>query len=219
MFLLATCPLAAQSPPDPTVYMVSYVEVAPAARTAATTALKRYRDMNRTADGHMSIELFEQTDRPGHFVMVETWRDQKGFDAVSGAARKQLTDALRPIRQSGWDDRPYKTLSVGGPNRGNPGAGARGGILVVSHVDVTPDQKIPPLLLKLAEASRQEAGNVRFDVLQHAMRANHFTVVEVWRDQKAYDAHLDAPHTKSYREDLQPALGSPLDERIVRLVE
>jgi quinol monooxygenase YgiN len=70
------------------------------------------------------------------------------------------------------------------------------------------------MLTKLAEASRQEAGNVRFDVLQHAMRANHFTVVEGWRDAAALEAHVNAPHTKQYRDEVLPLTGSPLDERV-----
>jgi quinol monooxygenase YgiN len=71
----------------------------------------------------------------------------------------------------------------------------------------------------LAEASRKEPGCLRFDVLQHTMRANHFTVVEVWENQKALDAHAAAAHTKQYRGVLQPISGSPLDERVYKTVE
>jgi quinol monooxygenase YgiN len=75
------------------------------------------------------------------------------------------------------------------------------------------------MLRRLAETSRQEAGALRFDVLQHAMRGNHFTVVEVWSDQSALDAHVAAPHTRSYRDTLQPISGSPVDERVFAAVE
>ena len=51
------------------------------------------------------------------------------------------------------------------------------------------------------------------------MRANHFTVVEVWENQKALDAHAAAAHTKQYRGVLQPISGSPLDERVYKTVE
>jgi quinol monooxygenase YgiN len=75
------------------------------------------------------------------------------------------------------------------------------------------------MLKRLAEASRPEQGNLRFDVLQHTMRANHFTVIETWRDQKAFDAHVAAAHTKQYRDELQPMTGSPLDERVYQVVD
>ena len=35
----------------------------------------------------------------------------------------------------------------------------------------------------------------------------------------ALDNHAAAAHTKKYRDDLQSALGSPLDERIYRVIE
>jgi quinol monooxygenase YgiN len=101
---------------------------------------------------------------------------------------------------------------------GQPPAG-RQVVYVVSHVDVAPNPQVPVLLRQLADASRKEAGNLRFDVLQHTMRANHFTVIEAWRNQQALDAHVAAAHTKQYRDTLQPLTGSPLDERTFRAVE
>ena len=90
---------------------------------------------------------------------------------------------------------------------------------MVSHVDVSQDPKVPVMLRRLAEASRQEDGNLRFDVVQHMMRANHFTVIETWRNQKALDAHAAAAHTRQYRDELQPMTGSPLDERVHKPIE
>jgi quinol monooxygenase YgiN len=73
--------------------------------------------------------------------------------------------------------------------------------------------------IDLAEASRKEDGNLRFDVLQHAMRANHFTVIEEWKAAKAIETCAAATHTKEYRNSLGPILGSPLDERLYKVVE
>ena len=204
----------AQAPTDSTFFAVSYVEAMASARVPATAALKQYRDAARTQDGYVRIDLFEQLDRPGHFVIVETWRDQKSFDARAIASQKPLMDALQPLRASGYDQRPYKTLTVA-PSP----AAARGTVSVVSHVDVNQDPKVPVMLKTLAEASRKEPGNVRFDIIQHTMRANHFTVVETWKDQKALEAHVSAGHTKQYRDDVQPMTGSPLDERVLKTVE
>jgi quinol monooxygenase YgiN len=92
-------------------------------------------------------------------------------------------------------------------------------VSVVAHVDVTPNPQVPVLLKRLAEASRREDGNLRFDVFQHTMRANHFTVVETWQSQRALDAHVAATHTKQYRDELQPLTGSPLDERVYLTVQ
>ena len=107
-------------------------------------------------------------------------------------------------------ERPYKTLTI---TPAKAGAEARNAF-VIAHVDVAPNTQAPMLLQQLADASRQEPGNLRFDVLQHAMRGNHFTVVEQWRNQDALDAHVATPHARAYRDALQPLTGSPLDERV-----
>ena len=208
-------PVLAQAPAaDTTFHAVAYVETTGAGAGAATRALTAYRDASLRLDGCVRIDAYEQIGRPGHFVVVETWRDQKVFDARDPAPRMRLTDALAPIRVSGYDERPYKTLSVA-PAREAGGAAA---VSVVAHVDVAPNPAVAPMLTRLAEASRQEPGNLRFDVLQHMMRANHFTVVETWRDQAALDAHVAAAHAKRYRDELQPLTGSPLDERVFKAV-
>ena len=93
--------------------------------------------------------------------------------------------------------------------------------MVVTHVDVIPPGQVQlrEMLKTLADASRKEAGNARFDVLQ-GVRQNHFSVLEAWRDQRAYEAHTTAAHTKMFREQLQPlaADGAPYDERLYRLM-
>jgi len=200
---------------DSTYYAVSYVETTGSSTEKAAAALKQYRDGSRTQDGFVRAEFFEQLGRPGHFAIVETWRDQKSFDARDASTQKRLIDALESIRVSGYDQRPYKTLAVGT----SPPPAGRQIVYVISHVDVTPNPQVPVLLRQLAEASRKEAGNLRFDVLLHTMRSNHFTVIEAWRNQQALDAHVSAPHTKQYRDTLQPLTGSPLDERTFRIVD
>ena len=208
----------AQAPADPTVYAVSYVDVMPSARASMVAAFKQYRDASRKQDGYVRFDLLEQVGRPAHFAIVETWKDQKAFEADGAAAHvKRFQDGLQPIRLSGYDQRPYKTLTVGlAPSAANGQT-----IYVVTHVDTVPGPQTdgPGLLKRLAEASRKEQGNLRFDVLQHTMRANHFTVIEVWQGQTALDAHAAAAQTKQYRDTLQPMSGGPLDERLYKAVE
>ena len=201
---------------DTRFYAVSYVEAMASSTGKAIALLKQYRDTSAKQDGFVSIEVFEQLGRPGHFALFEVWRDQKAFDARDAAAQKQLRDALQPMRVSDYDQRPYKTISVDDRRSGRLAASQ---VVVVSHVDVAPNPQVAVMLKDLAEASRKEPGNVRFDVVQHTMRANHFTVLEVWRDQKALDAHVSAPHTKQYRDTLQPMTGSPLDERVYKSID
>ena len=208
----------AQASADTAFYTVSYGEVMPSARTAMVAALRQYRDTSRREDGYVRFDVLEQVGRPGHFVIVERWRDQKAFDAHGMAAHvKPFRDAFQSIRLSDYDQRPYKTLTVASAT-----AVANGqAVYVVAHVDTVGGSQAdaPGLLTRLAEASRKEPGCLRFDVVQHTMRANHFTIIEIWENQKTHDAHAAALHTKQYRDGLQPMSGSPLDERLFKAVE
>ena len=197
-------------------YSVSYIEVTPSSRAMAVAAIKQYRDASRKDDGYVAFEFFEQDGRSGHFAILETWASQKAYDTHRSAAHsQQFMSKLEPIRLSDYDQRPYKTLTVVSLT---PAANPRA-IYVITHVDVGGQGDAAGLLRRLAEASRKEEGNLRFDVLLHTMRSNHFTVIEAWQNQKALDAHAAAAHTRQYRDGLHPLLGSPLDERLHKVVE
>jgi len=204
----------ADAPVDATVYGVTYVEVMPSSRAAATAALKQFRDASRKQEGCLRLDIFEQIGRPAHFAIIESWRDQQAFDARD-AVQKKLLDTLQPIRVSDYDQRPYKPLTVGSAA---PAANSQA-ISVIAHADFVAAPQAPALLKRLAEASRREEGNVRFDVVQHAMRANHFTVVQTRQNQKALDAHAAAAHTRQHRDELHSITGSPVDERVYKAVE
>jgi quinol monooxygenase YgiN len=209
--------LDAQAPPDSTAYSVAYVEIVPASRTAAITAMKQYRDASLKDNGFQHIEIFEQVGRPGHFCIIETWANSKDLDNHAASANAQdFHHKIDSNRLSDYDQRPYKTLSLGGAHNDKTSRST----FVITHVDIgAQGTSAADLLRKLSEASRKEDGNLRFDVLQHAMRANHFTVIEEWQTARATETHAAATHTKEYRTSLGPILGSPLDERFYKAVE
>ena len=215
--LLITClllPTLAQAQPTAVAssggtFAVAYVETRGDAAAAGRAALARYAATLRRNDSCLAVDVFEQAGRAGRFVIVESWRDAAAFDAREAVPKRELLEALQPLRISDYDERPYKALTLDT----RAAAAATPGVVVVAHVDVAPNSRAPELLQELAARSRSEAGNVRFDVLQHAQRGNHFTVVEQWRSAAAVDEHVAAAHTRAYRDALQPLTGSPLDER------
>src|SRR5437870_12154810 len=91
---------------------------------------------------------------------------------------------------------------------------------VVTYIDVFPQfaAVTTAALKQLATDSLKDAGAVRFEVLRDVERTNHFTILELWRDRAAYDAHLQQPNTKLFREKIQPGLGGPLDTRLYIVV-
>src|SRR5262245_21805319 len=113
---MLSSPLNGQSQSDApvslAVYAVSYVEVAASATAQARAAMKQYREASRSRDGFVGVELFAQSGRPGHFAIIEAWRDQKGLSGRDPAVQKRLSEALAPIRISSYDERLYKPLTV-----------------------------------------------------------------------------------------------------------
>lgn len=215
--LISTVLLSAQAPPESAAYSVAYVDIVPASRTAATTAIKQYREASRKDDGFQWIEFFEQAGRPARFCIIETWANSRNLDTHAASANaRDFRTKIDSMRLSDYDQRPYKTLSLSGAHHD----GGSRSTFVITHVDIGGQgTNAADLLRKLAEASRKEEGNLRFDVLQHAMRANHFTVIEEWQAAKAMETHAAAAHTKEYRNSLGPIAGSPLDERLYKIVE
>jgi quinol monooxygenase YgiN len=94
------------------------------------------------------------------------------------------------------------------------------GLYVVTHVDILPDllTAAVPLLRQYVADSRRDPGALRVELLQQADRTNHFTIVSVWENEKAFNAHLAAAHTREFRAKVQPMLGSPFDERLHHLM-
>ena len=88
-------------------------------------------------------------------------------------------------------------------------------IYMIVHIDVMNAHidAAEALIKQHAADSKKGPGCVRFESLQETGRRNHFTVVEVWKDKDAFDAH-EATYTRTYREKIQPMLGGPLDSRL-----
>ena len=198
-------------------YVVSYVEVMSPSTTEATMALRQYRDASRQEAGNRRLEVLQQSGRPDHFAILETWADATALEAHRRADHtRRLRDALEPLRVSPYDERLYTGMAVG--PTAPVGAGAT---YVVTHADAVPTGKDAgaELLIRLAGVSRQERGNARFEVLQQASRQNHFTLVEAWADRQALEAHAMSAGTRRFREDFQAFSGALWDERLYQVVE
>jgi quinol monooxygenase YgiN len=95
-------------------------------------------------------------------------------------------------------------------------------VYVVTHVDIGGPALAAEgakVLQQFATDSVKDPGSIRFELLREPNRINHFTIVEVWQSREAFEAHLTAPHSKTFREKIQPLLGSPFDERLHILLQ
>ncbi|MGA7581090.1 MAG: antibiotic biosynthesis monooxygenase, partial [Pseudolabrys sp.] len=66
--------------------------------------------------------------------------------------------------------------------------------------------------------SVQDAGILRYGVLQQGNRPNHLTLVEVWRGNSDLEKHELAAHTRKFRDLLLPMSGSLYDQRLYQAI-
>jgi quinol monooxygenase YgiN len=200
-------------------YTISYIEVSHATVAKAAALL---RDMARDArrmEGNLRFEVLQRRDRNNQFAIVEAWKDKAAHDAHLAAGHtREFREKLAPMLITGYDERPHTGIATGPVSAGAGASGAA--VYVVTHVDVVPPKKDEAIeaLKQLAEPSRREAGNRRFEALQQSSRPNHSTLVEIWKDQRALEAHEMASHAKAFREQVSPMSGSLYDQRLYKVL-
>jgi len=89
-------------------------------------------------------------------------------------------------------------------------------VVVITHLDVIPTfvAQAQPLIEQFVVDSRQDPGVEVFIVVSWTPTTNHFQLIEVFRSQRAFDAHISAAHTIEFRRQLQAFIGAPYDERL-----
>src|SRR5215831_4405240 len=92
-----------------------------------------------------------------------------------------------------------------------------GPVYVVTYFDVAPSAaaQAAGAARQFAEASRKEAGNVGFEMLQEIGRPNRLAILEAWRDKPAYEAHGAGTSTAAFRDKLNPLLISGTGARLL----
>jgi quinol monooxygenase YgiN len=218
----ASAQAPASPPPVPAevspLYVVTYIESRPTARSEAAGLLKSYRDASRSTSGNMRSFVVRSLVRPGQFVIVSAWKDKAAWDAhMASPATQAFRDKLAAVRNAPTDDRFHNSLSVGPLD--NPGAA--GAVYVVTHIDVIPPRKDDAVVAikTLGEASRGASGNLRYEIVQQTNRPNHFTAFEVWRSREAFDAQGMSAHMREFRDKLAAMQGALYDERLYELLD
>jgi quinol monooxygenase YgiN len=197
------------------VHAVTYLDVSTDWVMQGAGLIKHYRDLSAHHAGNLEFSVMQEVNRPNRFVIVEGWKDQAAFEAHQKSADTSLFDfTLEAIRNSPPNQHVLQDFASA-PARTAPASGA---IYLVEHVDFTPPSNAAalPHVRELAQSSQQEKGVVRYDIYQEPVpHANHYSVVAVWADRSAFDAHETAAHTRAYRAaTAMPAHANMYDERL-----
>src|SRR6266545_3953757 len=91
-----------------------------------------------------------------------------------------------------------------------------GPVYSVTYVEVMPTAiaEGDSLLRRYRAATRAEDGNLRCEVIQRIGQPHQFTALEVWRDQKAFEAHGKGASSTDVRGKVAAIRNAPTDERV-----
>lgn len=67
-------------------------------------------------------------------------------------------------------------------------------------------------------ATRDEPGCFRFEINQDAEVPSRFHLYEVYRDEAAFQAHLEAPHFLKWREKARPMFDGEVQKVVMKTV-
>jgi quinol monooxygenase YgiN len=202
------------------VYAVTYLDVSTDWVLQGSGLIKQFRDASRRQAGNLEFTVLQESERPNRFAILEGWKDQAAFDAHAKSPEASHFDfVLEAIRNSPPNQhvlRAFATSAAGA----EPGSGA---IRMVEHVDFQPPAAAAaqPAVKALAEASQKEAGVLRYDIFQEPPpHANHYSVVAVWANRAAYDAHEEAAATRAFRAaTVMPARANLYDQRLYKVLD
>ena len=94
-------------------------------------------------------------------------------------------------------------------------------IRVVARAVSRPETRaqLQEALLAVILPSRADPGCIRYELAQGVADANEFVMLEEWRSQDDFQAHMQTPHLQELFATVPPLLAGAPDIRIYRLVE
>jgi quinol monooxygenase YgiN len=95
-----------------------------------------------------------------------------------------------------------------------------GAFVIVAEFEVKPEAIDAFLAAAVADASASvanEPGCRQFDVTRSTEAPNRILLYEVYDSQAAFDAHLEMPHLKTFRDRIEPLVLSRQVRRLTRV--
>jgi quinol monooxygenase YgiN len=207
--------------PDPEQFVVIYVEFKPADTKAGEQVLDELASHALASAGVIRFDVLHQVDRRNFFALFEIWSSAQALAAFeSSSATQAILTQLAPLLEAPLDERDGNLLT-GTVNPRSRHAESRHQIFVITHVDIDPqfvDQALPVLDTFVSD-SESDPGVQTFALLSQAGTTNHFQLIEVFANRQAFNAHVSAQHTLDFRNDIQPFIGAPYDERLYHFAD
>ncbi|QWC23374.1 antibiotic biosynthesis monooxygenase [Bacillus haikouensis] len=89
-------------------------------------------------------------------------------------------------------------------------------IIIHAHFQINPEKEAAFLeeMQALVAASRNEDGNVSYDLMKATDADHTYTMVEIWKDQAAVEAHNTSSHFTSFAGRAPEYMAAPIDVQV-----
>jgi quinol monooxygenase YgiN len=105
---LSVAPL---KPGRDSLIVVTHVDVIPPQKDTAVVALKQLAEDSRQHSGNLQFDVWQQTNRPNHFTVVEAWSSRGAFNVhTMQKPTRDFRGKLAPMSGALYDERLYKFL-------------------------------------------------------------------------------------------------------------
>jgi len=103
---LAVAPAKAGKDP---IYVVTHVDVIPPQKDNGVAALQQLAADSRSHQGNLQFDVWQQTNRPNHFSVVEAWANRGAFDVHEmQKPTREFRNKLATMTGALYDERLYK---------------------------------------------------------------------------------------------------------------
>ena len=201
-------------------YVVIFGEFKPEDTKTGGRLLEDLASHSLASAGVIRFDVLQQVGRSNLFALFEIWSSAQTLAAFKNSPATQAIFAeLAPLLGAPLDERDGNLLEGAVTPRGRHAESRQ--IFVITHVDVDP-QFVPdavPVLDTFVSDSANDPGVQTFALLSQSPTTNHFQLIEVFANRQAFNAHVSAQHTVDFRNDIQPFIGAPYDERLYHFAD
>ncbi|MEG0386124.1 putative quinol monooxygenase [Solibacillus cecembensis] len=89
-------------------------------------------------------------------------------------------------------------------------------IIIHAHLQVKPDQEQAFLeeVKILLSATRDEKGNISYELMKSTEQECHYTMVEIWQDIEATAIHNTSEHFTAFTQKAPTFMAAPMDLKV-----
>ena len=192
------------------------VHVKPADEDNFIKAATRLVSGTRSEPGNEQFNLYHGIDCPSDFIFTEVYKNESAIENHRNANHFQIFLA----RLADVSNAPMDVMIFNGVGKDNDEVNEENIKMITINATVYVKENqlkaYDELAQTLIRGTRNERGNLRYDMYQSMERPGEFIFIEQYANQAALDAHHEADHFTTFLKMVEPLLAKEMDVAVFR---